>query len=110
MARVSGSGNLTVRLEQADGNVVEQGTVPASAVPLSSSPNYVWATYTFSAVRTLLEGQTYHLVLEAPSGTTYQAYPIRKGSGYSFQSTTFFPDRYAEFTSGRPMLDGRNRE
>ena len=97
VARLSGAGDLTVRLEQADGNLVEQGTVAASSVPLSSTAKYSWATYKFSAMRTLLNGETYHLVLEAPSGTTYQAYPIRKGSAESFRSSTFFPDGYAEF-------------
>jgi hypothetical protein len=97
VARASGSGDLKVRLEQSDGNVVEQGTIPASAVPLSSSPQYVWATYKLSAMRTLLNGVTYHLDLEAPSGTTYRAYPIRKGSAQAFQSSTFFRDGYAEF-------------
>jgi hypothetical protein len=101
VARTSGSDNLTVRLEQSDGNVVEEGAIPASAVPLSSStnPDYVWVTYTFSALRTLLSGQGYHLVLQAPSSSVYQAYPIRKGSAYQFKPTTFFPDGYAQFTT-----------
>lgn len=98
VALVSGSGDLTVRLETADGSLIEQGTIPASAFP--GSGNYGWATYTFSAMRTLQNGQGYNIDLEAPSGTTYQAYPIRKGSAQSFQSTTFFPDGYAEFKSG----------
>lgn len=98
LARVSGSGDLTVRLEQADGNVVEQGTIPSSAIAQSSS-NYTWATYNFSAMRTLLNGEAYHLDFEAPSGTTYQIYPIRKGSGQAFQATTFFRDGHAEFES-----------
>ena len=99
LARISGNGDLTVRLEQADGNVVEQGRIPSSAVPLSSSAKYTWATYSFSAMRTLLNGETYRLELEAPSGTQYQAYPLRKGSGQSFAPTTFFPDGHAQFES-----------
>ena len=98
VARTSGSGDLTVRLEQDDGNVVEQGAIPSAAIPLSSS-EYTWATYNFSAMRTLLDGQTYHLDFEAPSGTTYQTYPVRKGSAEAFQPTTFFRDGHAEFKS-----------
>lgn len=100
VARTSGSDGLTVRLEQADGSLVEEGTIPASAIPLSSSsnPDYVWATYTLSTLETLAVGQGYHLVLEAPSTSVYQAYPIRKGSAYQFKPTTFFPDGYAQFT------------
>ncbi len=100
VARISGGGDLNVRLEQGDGNVIEQGTIPAANVPLSSSPDYVWATYKFSAMRTLLNGETYHLDLEAPSGTAYRAYPTRKGSAEAFQPTTFFRDGYAEFEIG----------
>lgn len=99
VARVSGGGDLKVRLEQGDGNVVEQGTIPASAVPLSSSA-YSWATYKLSAMRTLLNGETYHLDLEAPLGTIYRAYPIRKGSAEAFQRGTFFGDGHAEFEVG----------
>ena len=97
-----------MRLEQSDGNVVEQGTVPASAVPLSTStnPDYVWVTYTFSALRTLLATQGYHLVLEAPASSVYQAYPIRKGVAYQFKPTTFFPDGYAQFTTDETFWAG----
>jgi Putative Ig domain len=98
VARVTGSGALTVRLEQTDGTLVEQGTVASTALPLSTTttPTYSWVTYQFSAVHTLFSGQGYNLVLEAPSGTTYQAYPIRKGSEYLFANTTYFADGYAQ--------------
>jgi Putative Ig domain len=98
VALVAGSGPLTVRLEQTDGTLIDEGTVAAGAVPLTTTatPTYTWVTYQFSAVRTLLSSQGYNLVLEAPSGTTYQAYPIRKGSEYLFANTTYFPDGYAE--------------
>jgi hypothetical protein len=99
VVRTSGSGDLKVLLEESDGNVVEQGTVSASSIPESSS-KYSWATYTFSAMRTLLDGQSYNLVLEAPSGTEYQAYPVRKGSKELFQPSTFFHDGHAEFSVG----------
>ena len=102
IARTSGSGNLTVRLETASGTLVEQGTIASSAIALSStsSPNYVWATYRFAAIRALYSGDGYHIVLEAPSGTTYQVFPIRKGSAYGFSNTSYFADGYAQFRSG----------
>jgi hypothetical protein len=96
LARVSGTAPLTVRLEQADGTLIEQGTIPSSSLPVTTTPTYVWVTYSFSAVRTLFGGQGYHVVLEAASGTTYQAYPIRKGDVGGFANTTYFPDGYAE--------------
>jgi len=102
VAHTSGTQPLTVRLETAAGTVVEEGYIPASSIPLSSSssPNYVWATYKFSAIRTLYAGDTYHVDLEASSGTTYQVFPIRKGAYYNFANTTYFHDGYAQFKSG----------
>jgi hypothetical protein len=99
LARINGNDSLKVRLENSDGSLVEEGYVPASVVPLSSSvsPTYGWAKYAFSSTYTLLPGHTYHLDIEAASTSTYQAFPIRKGSAYGFQDTTFFPDGNAEF-------------
>lgn len=103
VARVAGSGGLTVRVEESNGTAIAQAVIPASAVPLSStsSPDYVWAAATFSSAVAMLQGDTYHLVLQAPSGTTYQAFPIRKGcyNDY-FGPGTYFTDGYAQFLSG----------
>jgi hypothetical protein len=96
--RTAGTAALTVRLEQSDGTLIEQGSIASSSVPIASDPT--WVTYTFSAVRTLLAGQGYNLVLEAPSGTKYTAYPVRKGVAYGFATNTFFNDGYAQFNPG----------
>ena len=109
VARMSGSGDLTVVLQQADGTIIEQGTIAASSMPVSSSatnPTYTWATYNFSAVRTLFSGQAYDLVLQAADGSTYQAFPIRKGSSEDYSNGTFFPDGYAQFTRNGSSWSG----
>lgn len=102
VARTSGSAPLTVRLENASGSLIEQGTIPSADVPASStsSPKYYWVTYTFSALRPLFKGDSYHIDLEASSGTSYQTFPMRKGSKESFSTTTYFPDGYAQFKNG----------
>lgn len=113
LARMSGADDLTVRLEKADGTLVEEGTIPASTFPLpsGSSPSYVWGTYTFSALETLAVAQGYHIVFEAPASSVYQAYPIRKGVGYQFKPARFFPDGYAQFsTDGSTWVVERNGE
>jgi hypothetical protein len=99
-ARISGGDNLRVRLETGDGVVIEQGQIASTAFVLSSSPSYRWATYSFSSAHVLLAGKTYRLVLEAPSSSVYQVFPIRKGKAYGFPQTTFFRDGYAEFKQG----------
>jgi len=103
--RVNGSDPLIVRLEDADGTLIEEGGIPASSIPTGASAadaygsplNYAWATYTFSSAHTLAVGQTYHLDLEATSTSAYQFFPIRKGLSYGFQIPTYFPDGNAEF-------------
>lgn len=100
LARVSGSGNLTVRLENGAGTLIEQGYLAASSFPVASSPSPVWASYTLANPQNLVGGQTYHLVLEAPSSTEYQAYPLQKGNSYGFNTATYFPDGYAQFNPG----------
>jgi hypothetical protein len=99
VARVSGNDPLVVRLENANGSLIEENSIPATAIPLSSpgSPSYFWASLPFSATYTLVPGATYHLDLEATATSTYEAFPIRKGYYYGFQATTYFPDGHAEF-------------
>jgi hypothetical protein len=100
LARISGSGNLTIRLENGAGTLIEQGYLAASSFPIASSASPVWATYTFANSQNLATGQTYHLVLEAPSSTEYEAYPMEKGPSYGFDKLTYFPDGYAQFNPG----------
>lgn len=97
-ARLNGSDPLVVRLENADGSLIEEGSIPANTIALSSSssPAYAWIKFDFSTTYTLVPGKTYHLEFDAASTSTYETFPIRKGSSYGFQPTTFFPDGHAE--------------
>jgi hypothetical protein len=96
-ARMSGSDALTIRLETGTGALIEQGQISAATFPVSASATYTWGTYKFATSHTLAAGQTYHLVLQSPSSSVYQAFPIRKGSDYGYKNTTYFPDGYAQF-------------
>ena len=99
IARLRGNNPLVVRLENANGSLIEEGSIPATAIPLSSStsPSYFWAHLPLATTYTLVPGDTYHLDLEATSTSTYQAFPIRKGLYYGFKTPTFFHDGHAEF-------------
>jgi hypothetical protein len=99
VAHVNGNDPLVVRLENANGSLLEEGSIPATAIPISSSgsTSYFWATLPLAAAYTLVPGDTYHLDIEASATTTYEAFPIRKGLAYGFQNTTYFPDGHAEF-------------
>lgn len=96
-ARISGTDNVRVRLETGDGALIEEGLIASTAFPLNSSPSYRWGVYAFSSSHTLVPGERYHLVLEVPSSSSYQVFPIRKGAYYGFGETTFFRDGSAEF-------------
>jgi hypothetical protein len=98
VARVNGSDPLVVRVENSDGSLIEEGSIPAASIASSSatSPSYFWAKYSFATTYTLIPGKNYHLVLEAAATSTYQTFPIRKGAAYGFQPTTFFPDGHVE--------------
>ncbi|MDE1941074.1 MAG: hypothetical protein KGI66_03065, partial [Patescibacteria group bacterium] len=99
LARQSGNDPLTVRLESGSGALIEQGTIAASR--FSSAPG--WATYSFTAPHTLAAGQTYDLVVSAPSSSIYDIFTIQKGVGYSsadWSPATDFPDGSAQYDGG----------
>jgi hypothetical protein len=97
IAHLSGSAALTVRLETANGTLIEEGIIASSSLPVSSSGAYAWAKLEFATSHTLQVGQSYHLVLESSASAVYETFPIRKGSFYGYKNTTFFADGYAQF-------------
>jgi len=106
LMRISGSSPLTVRLETSGGALIEQGAIAASAIAIGTpgdhggSGHATWETYTFDTPRTLVSGQSYNVVLSAPSDTVYSIFVIREGSSYSFSPTTYFGDGRAQYTTG----------
>jgi hypothetical protein len=104
LMRASGSSPLVLRLETAAGTLVEQVTIPAAdiavGVPGTHGAGPVWATARFAASHALVSGQTYNLVLSAPSGTVYSVFAIRQGSAYGYPSGTYFTDGTAQYNDG----------
>ncbi|WP_306597850.1 hypothetical protein [Geothrix sp. 21YS21S-2] len=96
LSRTSGSGPLTVRVEEADGTLVDQAALPAALFP-QGVPTWVTATFPLSHV--LNTGVAYNLVLACAADTSFSAFPMRKGRDKGFANTTFFPDGYAQFTT-----------
>lgn len=96
LQRTAGASPLTLRLEEADGTLIEQGTAPAASV-LEGVPS--WVTVTFPLATVLATGVSYHLVLSSPADTQYLAYPIRKGHDKGFSNYTLFPDGYAQYST-----------
>ena len=101
--RLAGTAPLAMRLEQADGKPMAAGlcqTSPAACTPAGSLGGSDWATLTFAQPVPLAPGRSYALALSAPSGTRFEAYPMRKGTDKGFSDATLFPDGHAEFNSG----------
>lgn len=101
--RASGSGPLNVRLENGNGTVIEQGSIPSSQIPVSDPGNYrnspTWAKYQFTSPRTLSNGQSYNIVFSTDSNTSYGVFAIREGKNYGYQPATYFADGKAQETS-----------
>jgi hypothetical protein len=97
LRRVSGTSPLAVRLETSNGSIVEQGLIPATAIPVATWPG--WATYTFTSSRTLNVGQGYHLILSSAADTEYPIFVIRKGAAYGYRPA-YFTDGSAQYDSG----------
>ena len=102
--RISGSSPLSVRLETSGGALIEQGTISASQIAVGTpgidGTPHAWETYAFDTPQTLVSGQSYNVVLSAPSDTVYSIFVIRQGSSWGFSPTTYFGDGHAQYTTG----------
>ena len=97
LRRLSGSDSLGIQLQEAEGATIAVSGFPASAVPLT----YTWITFSCPSVTTLFAGTRYAVVLHCAATSSYDLFPIRKGSApRRFRAATFFADGYAQFTSG----------
>ncbi len=96
VSRTSGTSPLTVRLEQADGTLIEQQPIPSSAFGATDA---TWAGALFASPHVLKSGTAYHLVLSSPTDTVYSAFGVRRGASYSFVPPTFFGDGFGQFTT-----------
>lgn len=103
VARASGSGPLTVRLENSAGTLIDSFTIPAASIPTQSqsagSQSGVWVAGVFSAARTLTNGATYYLRLSTDASTSYWVRGIQEGSSYGFDPATYFDDGLLQRTT-----------
>ena len=101
--RLQGSAPLVLRLEQGNGRLLAEGPAegaPPACTPTASLGGCDWATLTFPEPEPLASGKSYHLVLSAPAGARYEAFPMRKGTDKGFSDATLFADGHAEFNDG----------
>ncbi len=107
LAKIYGQnpGDLNIRLEQSNGNLIEEINIPSSELPAyynPSNPNDFtcdWVSKNFLQNHTLINGNTYNLVLSAPAGDSYRIFPLDEGTGYGYRSGMFF-DGYYQYNNG----------
>ena len=85
--KVNGGGDLSVRLEEGGGSLIEEGTIPEADIDTVMC----WVGYQFSHAYLLEDGQDYHVVLYSGGGE-YSMNPIQQGTYYGFHEDTVFDD------------------
>ena len=95
--RQAASDALLLRLVQSDGHVLAAVSVAPDKVPASDAG---WVHVRFTKPVLLAGGTGFALTASAASVDSYEASPIRKGSGYGFDRRTFFNGGYAQFNDG----------
>jgi hypothetical protein len=89
--------SLVLRLESPAGRVLASAAVRSTAVP-TSAPG--WVHVRFATPVRAAPGTRLALTASAPDASTYEAFPIRKGTGFGFGPGTFFARGYAQFNDG----------
>ena len=103
IAKTSGTGNLVVRLEDANGTLIDSFSASTAQVPVLNSAvdgkAGVWVSGTFTAPRTLTNGATYNLRLSTDSATSLWTRGIQTGRMYGFHPSTYFDDGLLEVST-----------
>lgn len=96
VSKNSGSGSLTVRLEDTSGTLIDSFTASTSSVPTQSGTYDggagIWLTGTFSTPRTLAAGSTYNLRLSTDASTSLWTRGMERGNLRGFTAGTYFAE------------------
>ena len=96
LKRRSGTDSLIAQIQTAAGVTVARGALASSKVGTA----YSWVTIPMGN-KLLGGGQKYMLEFRSAATSTYDLYPIRKGSGSSVEfKPALFIEGYAQFTTG----------
>ena len=88
------AGPLSIRLETPEGKALAVSNVPGTLAPTDGAG---WVSATFRKPPLLKQGEKLALVLRSAGGT-FEAYPLRKGLAFGFDSGTIFSSGYAQFS------------
>jgi hypothetical protein len=88
---------LVLRLERLDGQALASASLARRKVPRRDAG---WVRARFSKPVSLAAGSRLALTASATSVSSYEAFPIREGTGFGFDRRTFFSAGHAEFNDG----------
>jgi hypothetical protein len=88
---------LVLRLERPDGQPLASASLARRKVPRRDAG---WVRARFSKPVSLAASSDLVLTASAAAASSYEAFPIRKGTGFGFDRRTFFSAGYAEFNDG----------
>lgn len=106
LMRISGTSPLKVRLESADGTLLEEGAIAASAVAIGIPGDHAglghatWETLELPTPWILRSGESYRVVLSTADDTSYSIFVIMQGARWGFDPRTFFADGHAQYSDG----------
>jgi hypothetical protein len=96
--RHDGAGSsLVLGLERPDGRALATASVAPQEVPTSAAG---WVHVRFAKPVSLAPGTDVALTASATGAASYEAFPIRKGTGFGFDPRTYFDGGYAQFNDG----------
>ena len=83
--------------ERPDGRVLATASVTPREVPTNAAG---WVHVRFAKPVSLAPGTDVALTASANGAASYEAFPIRKGTGFGFDPRTYFDRGYAQFNDG----------
>jgi hypothetical protein len=89
---------LDLRLETADGKTLATASAPARDISRRSPK---WVHVRFPTAVSMAAGTPLTLTASAGRPSSYQTFPVRKGTHFGFDARTVFSDGYAQFNDGR---------
>jgi hypothetical protein len=89
--------SLVLRIEGPDGQALAAATVRPAEVPAGGA---AWVHVRFPKPASLAPNSDFALTASAGAASSYEAFPIRKGTGFGFDRKTFFDNGYAQFNDG----------
>ncbi len=105
LARTSGVGALSLRLETSANVEIETVTIAAAGISTAAKGGsghgfgQAWYSVAFLSSHVLTSGMGYNLVLSTTAGTEYWLTAVRTGASFGYSNPTFYTDGHAQIAT-----------